>query len=323
MTKSAKVQQDDIPQEIIEQAVLHWVKLSDQASAQQVSLCQQWRQENELHEQAWLRIQALDEDFTAIPQEHKSLAMLNNQHDLSRRSALKLFALAGVTMGSASLLWQQGWLLNDAALVAGRGQINAHKLSDDAHLTLNSQTQVAINFTSQARNITLEHGEMVLDSATVAGNQLAPLIIQFAEQTLTIASNSSCKIMVSNYDTCIITIANGQALLTNSNSSLMIKKGQQWQLTAQHVWQQKQLPYQPMAWLQGLLIADNMRLDQLLAYLNRYHYAYISLNSRLAAIKVSGVYQLNNLDSALQVLTRTLPIVINSRAKLWHSVQPA
>ena len=142
----------DIPEEIIEQAVFHWVKISDQASSQQVSLCRQWRQQSELHEQAWLRIQSLDQDFITVPEEHKSLAVRSNsQLELSRRSALKLFALTGLMIGSTSMLWQQGWLSGESVLVTRRGQINQHSLSDDVQLSLNSQTEVDINFSAQAR----------------------------------------------------------------------------------------------------------------------------------------------------------------------------
>lgn len=158
------------------------------------------------------------------------------------------------------------------------------------HLTLNSQTEVAIDFSTQARIINLHQGEIILDSSVIYAKHLPPVTVHFSGQVLTLTSDNPGKVMISNYDTCMIAVANGQVSLANSERNLVIEKGQQWQLTAQQIWQQTQLNYQPMAWIKGLLIADNMRLDQLLAYLNRYHYAYIYLSDSLAAVKVSGVY---------------------------------
>jgi outer membrane receptor for monomeric catechols len=56
----------DIPEDIIEQALLHWVKLAGQANEQQQALTQQWRRQSNLHELAWLRIQSLDPTLGAM-----------------------------------------------------------------------------------------------------------------------------------------------------------------------------------------------------------------------------------------------------------------
>jgi transmembrane sensor len=311
----------DIPEDIIEQAVLHWVKLAGQANEQQQALTQQWRRQSNLHELAWLRIQSLDQDFTAIPTTHKPLAMLsNNQVDSSRRSALKLLTFVGVGAGSSALFWQQHRVNNDSVLITRRGQINQHRLTETIQLSLNTQSEIELVVNEHENTVILQQGDLVLDNSTlITGNSL-PLIVKIAEKSVTFQVNGPCKFMVSKNDNCLLAVTSGQVSVTRLGKTFIAKANQQWQLNEQGDWQAIQLHYQPMAWLKGLLIADNMALGELLAYLNRYHYTLISLSNSLENLKVSGVYQLNNLESAMQALSQVLPIHINQIAKLWYRI---
>ena len=121
----------------------------------------------------------------------------------------------------------------------------------------------------------------------------------------------------------MVTVASGQVSIASPERVFSVDAGQQWQLTAQQIWQPVEVNYQPMAWLQGLLIADNMRLDELLSYLNRYHYTYISLADTLADIKVSGVYKLDDLSLSMLALSQILAIDISHIGKFLYRIKPS
>ena len=64
-----------------------------------------------------------------------------------------------------------------------------------------------------------------------------------------------------------------------------------------------------LAWQRGLLIYDDVRLDELLADLNRYLPKAMTLNDdELADKRVSGVLYLEDQDAMLEALGKLLPI---------------
>lgn len=77
------------------------------------------------------------------------------------------------------------------------------------------------------------------------------------------------------------------------------------------------------AWMHGILPAERMRLDQLLAELSRYRPGLLRCSEAVAALRITGSFQLDDTDAALALVAKTLPVRIERRSRYWVTVVPA
>lgn len=75
------------------------------------------------------------------------------------------------------------------------------------------------------------------------------------------------------------------------------------------------------AWRQGLLVAEDMTLEDLIAELNRYQYGYINISDDVAQLKVYGSFPLSDTNRALAMLTTVLPIQVRQVFPGWIKVE--
>jgi transmembrane sensor len=71
--------------------------------------------------------------------------------------------------------------------------------------------------------------------------------------------------------------------------------------------------FDPTGWMDGVLVAKSMRLDTFASELSRYDDVSIQVDSRVAGMTVSGVFQLNRphpAEHALNAVARSLPVHI-------------
>lgn len=73
-------------------------------------------------------------------------------------------------------------------------------------------------------------------------------------------------------------------------------------------------------WTDGLLTARNMPLDAFLAELARYQRGWLRCGPGVAALRVSGVFLLDDLPAALDTLARSLPVRIERATRWWTRV---
>ncbi|MNE87408.1 fec operon regulator FecR [compost metagenome] len=64
-----------------------------------------------------------------------------------------------------------------------------------------------------------------------------------------------------------------------------------------------------------------MPLGEVLDELSRYHHGYVSVSPRVAQLKVFGNLPLLDFDSALALLSDSLPIRIERRLPWWTTVE--
>ncbi len=76
------------------------------------------------------------------------------------------------------------------------------------------------------------------------------------------------------------------------------------------------------AWRQGLLVAEDMTLQELIAELNRYQYGYINISDEVAQLKVYGSFPLADTERVLAMLTSVLPIQARQVFPGWIILEP-
>ncbi|MGO3553367.1 MAG: FecR domain-containing protein, partial [Pseudomonas helleri] len=74
------------------------------------------------------------------------------------------------------------------------------------------------------------------------------------------------------------------------------------------------------SWTSGALVAKNMRLEDLAAELSRYRQGWLLCDPAVSDLRVSGVFQLEHIDQALQGLSQTLAVRIERRTRFWTRI---
>ena len=78
-----------------------------------------------------------------------------------------------------------------------------------------------------------------------------------------------------------------------------------------------------IAWLDGMLVAANMRLADFLAEIDRYRPGRLRCDPAVADLRVSGTFPLADTDRILDALRGTLPVRIHFLTRYWTTVLPA
>ncbi|MNG27476.1 fec operon regulator FecR [compost metagenome] len=71
-----------------------------------------------------------------------------------------------------------------------------------------------------------------------------------------------------------------------------------------------------------MLVADNLRLAELLDALGEYRSGFLSLDPNLADLRISGSFPLHDSDKALAALPPSLPVRIERHTAWWVRVVP-
>jgi transmembrane sensor len=80
------------------------------------------------------------------------------------------------------------------------------------------------------------------------------------------------------------------------------------------------------AWARGLLVAEGMRLDELLGELGRWHAPAIECDAGVAALRVVGTYPLDHPERVLAALEASLPVRVlrqDGRVRLVRRAEAA
>ena len=110
-----------------------------------------------------------------------------------------------------------------------------------------------------------------------------------------------------------------------------VDSGQRLHFSAQHADTPEQVPPYADAWSRGLLVVSDWRLADFLAELSRYRPGHIRATpagwSRgypapaVAGLRISGVFQLTNIDGVLDNLATTLPVRVNRFTRYWAQLE--
>lgn len=301
----------------------HWLMRlgSTHASAADVSACDQWRADNAEHERAWQRAQRLNKTFGLIPQ-GIGMATLERPPSASRRNAFKTLAALLIASPMAWASW------NAAPVVRWRsdyrtdpGEQREWRLADGSRLWLNTASALDQRLTHSEHELWLREGEMYVQAA----HQHPPsLQIQTRLGRIHAEPSSRLSVRISDQQ-CIVNVMAGQARIQPAAHTrhVNLTATQQAVFDANTVY-----PPQPIAahepdWLRGTLCADAMRLDHFVAEISRYRPGIIRCDPSIAALQLSGTFQLDNTDSILRALPTLLPIQVDYRTSYWVTLRPA
>ena len=318
----------DIPYPVLQQAAEWYVTLADEAvSEQDTRQWQEWLAADSHHRKAWHYVEVTNARFHGLGQiagAGSSRQILEAGRSIgAQRRRLLSWSIAGI--GTALLgryLWQQPSLWSPAALVADfstrSGMPLQHQLSDGSQLWINAESAVNLAYGIRQRQIHLLCGEVYVASSQKKDPRPLQVVsqgIRFrALGTRFSVTSQPSGLQLNVFDGRVqVTLSNGQSRIVNTRRGLVIQPSGD--MTEQPVDINREL------WRDGLLVAENMPLQQLLEQLQPHVRGHLGVSDAAASIKVVGTFPLQQPEQVIRMLSLSLPIRLKTTLPWWRTFE--
>lgn len=193
------------------------------------------------------------------------------------------------------------------------GERKTITLPDDSRVTLNTSSRLEVAFSDDRRGVSLTRGEAYFE---VNPERERPFEVEAGNTRITVVG-TAFNVLRRDDQGSDITVAEGVVRVTELNAPAaraaiteVLRTGQRLAAGREGFTSAGQVDLAPhLAWQRGELIAREMPLARLVDEIERYHDLHILIADRgVAALTVSGVFQLDHPDSILQALQRSLPV---------------
>lgn len=300
----------------IARAAARWfLRLQGGASDQDRADCARWRASHADHERAWQLAELFHARLRDIPAA-VARPTLAQPRGVDRRGAVKLLALL-VAAGPAAVIGQRElcWFADQRTAV---GEQRGLTLPDGTDVRLNTASALDVAFDREQRLLRLRAGEMLVNTAADAARR--PLLVATREG---IARPVGTRFTVRQLDgRTEVAVFEGAVQLQPARAAVpvLVPAGRQARFSAARVERPTALRSQASDWARGVLRADDMRLGDFAAELGRYRPGLLRCDPSAAGLRISGTFQLHDIDKALAAVARTLPVDIHYRTRYWVTI---
>lgn len=295
---------------------------------------ERWLQADPRHQAAWQRVHSfkgLQRELGGLPsrlaRDVLQTAQTRRQgRGPDRRAAVKLLSLAGILLAGGWAAhehtpWQR--LLADAS--TGVGERKTLRLADGSVITLNTDSAVSIDLAGPRRLIVLRRGEILVTTGADAEaavrrpfwvrtpfGRLEALGTRFVVRLD--GERARARVSVQEGAVALHPAGGGAPAIAHAGESFWLAEGGTAPAEAQ--------PFEADGWADGVIAGTDMRLQDLLAELSRYRPGRIACDPHVAGLRLSGVFQVEDTDRALQFLAQTQPVRVSYRTRFWVTVAP-
>jgi transmembrane sensor len=313
-----------LPTEVLEEAAEWLMRLSENdLSDSERAEWQRWKVSTPERDRAWARAQLLQSKLGGLP---PSLAMsaLDRPSYPERRAALGklalLLALMPVGWGTWKLAQSQQWTADFRTRVGERRELT---LADGSHITLNTDTAIDVLFDSRQRRVHLREGEILVQTAQDASRPFLVSTRQGRMQAL--GTRFIVRELSARAHLAVLEGAVQVVLADNRQTAPMIvNAGQRTEFSAQQFGALTPTDQNVGAWVQGMLMADNMRLADFVAELTRYRHGFVRYDPAIANLRISGAFPISDTQRTLNMLVQTYPVLANGHLNgYWVTLSPA
>lgn len=314
---------DDV---LMERAV-DWIVLltSGQASDQDRQRFEHWLASHPEHARAWADVDGLmrqplsrlrSASGNAPGPARAARAALLRASGQDRRRVLKLaMLLAGVGIG-ALVTDRYTPLAGLSATYSTRtGERHTYTLEDGSLLTLNARSAADVRFDDTQRTIVLRHGGLYAETQ----HDPRPFVVRTRYGDV---ATGQSRLAVSQFDAYAVASAveNALTLRPVHGQALAVPHASSAAFDMDHAWARGDAG--DASWRSGILRVRDTRLDEVLAQLRAYQPGLIRVSSQAAALRVFGVFPLDDPRRTLQAMAETLPIRVQ-RYGPWLTVVDA
>lgn len=314
---------------VLDQAIDWLVKTRSGAAPPQVfAACEQWRAADASHEAAWQALQMTESTLrqaSALPGRVALDTLAGSGRLRSRRQALKVLGLGMLGAGAGGLLLQQQpWRSFGADYATGVGERRSFNLLDGTRLQLNTDSAADVLFTEQQRLIVLRDGEIFvrtgLDPAAASGRR--PFWVHTREARLQ-AIGTAFDVRQESGRTRLMVEEGVVAIHLPDARPVLVQAGSEYLIAPGSAQLQPASVFNANGWVSGVLVARQMRLQDLVQELARYRHGWLQCDPAVAQLRVSGVFQLDRIDHALDGLSQSLAVCVERRTRFWTRIVQA
>lgn len=280
---------------------------------------QQWLLEAPAHQQAWDRLIKLQAQMASVehPLAHKTLVAAR----LSRRQSIKALSVL-LTLGASGLaLYPQRH--HAAALIAGHqtgtGMFKEVGLADGGKLQMNTATALDIDYNANERSIYLHRGEILI--STAADNSQRPFYVYTPEGRIEALGTRFSVFSNDGYSKVNVFEQAVDIQPRDTLQGVILSAGQSRSFSHSELLFPEILDGYADAWTRGLLIVSNWRLDRFANEVNRYRRGILNVDPAVAALRISGAFNVKDIPSVLENLMATLPVNIRYRTRYWAKIE--
>jgi transmembrane sensor len=322
-----------VPDRHVVRQALHWLlRLRNNAGNPRLRLqCDVWRAERQEHEVAWQRVISLQVELNsqscAVPGAPDNMNTLPaSASDISRRHTLQI--LSGLLLvGSAAWLakdtqlWQQ-WTCDFAT---STGERRGFQLPDGTRLELNTASSADLDYTPHQRLIKLTRGEILVTCGGIdqAASFDRPLRVQSAHGLFEGAN--ARYVLLHEPSHTRLSVTAGRVIIHSPVSAagvpIEVRPGQSYLVDHQQASLASPPDLEPGTWVDGLIVARNIRLADFLDELGRHRHGHLACATDIADLRLTGAFRMDDIDQLLVTLTQALPIQLHYRTRWWVTLR--
>ncbi len=304
----------DYPPKELSNEALEWiVRLhSGEAHNRDWAAFAAWRLQSPEHEAAAAEAEALWGDASDLHWDQKAKIVRpgrRRKSKISRRAVLS--GIAGVGLGASGALWAGGGLrsfMSDYA--TGVGELRTLELTDGTRISLNAMSALNVDYSPTRRRVVLVEGQAYFE---VAPNKSRPFLVEARRTTVsalgtafdvdTSLADGRVSVCVTEHAVRVQPEGSGDALVLPQGRKVVISKAGR----AGPVMEQDLAS--ATAWKTGMLIAENLELQDVIAALRAYHSGWIVFQSdSIKSLRVNAVLDLRTPNQSIHALAAGLPI---------------
>ncbi|MDZ4324397.1 MAG: FecR domain-containing protein [Pseudomonas sp.] len=277
----------------------------------------EWLLADPVHTQAWQRMAAVGEQMSRVPGALASPTLRGA--DSSRRQVLR----SVVVLASAGSLGWLGWRSETsqnlfADFRTAVGERREFRLADGSSLLLNTDTSINLRFDGHQRVLELLWGEMLVTTAVDPSQRPFKVVTRHGE----VLALGTRFIVRSGHQDGEVAVLEKAVEVTSSGvgPKVRLEAGQSLSFNPASLGTVRRNDASTGAWQQGSIIAINRPLAELLADLSRYRTGVLRCDPRIAHLKVSGAFPIDNTDLALAALESGFSLRISRFSRYWVNV---
>ncbi|MCU0120024.1 FecR domain-containing protein [Pseudomonas sp. B2M1-30] len=312
----------------LEQAAQWYVQLHDEQVADHERLrWQAWLAQSAEHQEAWRYVERVGQRFAPLQGENEAHAvshtLRSSRTSISRRQSLKGLLILAATGLSGWVAWRSTPLPDaverlSADLSTDTGETREATLSDGSRIWLNALSALNVRFDTTQRLLQLRVGEVLIETAKDAGRAF---LVDTAHGRMQ-ALGTRFSVRQDDRQTWL-NVYEGAVQVRNRRDQVeVVAAGRQLVFSADHLGDATPANPSREAWRQGLLLADNLPLGELIEELSHYRPGHLHCDPAVAALPVMGSFPLRDSDQALRLLEAALPIRVNKTLGWWVNVGP-
>jgi transmembrane sensor len=286
----------------IAQAASDWILRREEGlSAVDEHALDAWRAADPRHEDALRRMEALWYDLDRCVETRPVAAAVTHPRRFVRWSQVP-WAIAA----SLLLLWLGPgghWFARlGADYVTEPGTVRTVALADGSQVVLDSDTAIAVHFTSRKRAVRLIGGRALF---AVAADRDHPFVVEAANGSATALGTRF--IVATDGTTASAVVTEHRIEVRSGNTSKRLGLGDAVDWQDGEVGRVRAVDIDgSQAWTRGKLVAAGMPLTDVLREVGRYRRGYVLALGEAKTIRVSGVFDLTRPDDAIEAVRKSL-----------------